>query len=73
MGSGSLYLKAERYCATAERMRRLALRLQFSEARRELPGLASRFYCLAARATDAASPGPASADAKNRCDSDAAA
>ena len=50
MGDESLNVKAETYRATAERMRRLAVRLRFSEARNELLDLASRFDRLAVRA-----------------------
>jgi hypothetical protein len=49
MNRESLNGKAETYRATAERMRRLAVRLRFSEARSELLGLADRFDRLAAR------------------------
>jgi len=45
-----LHAKAETYRATADRMRRLAARLRFNEARRELLDLADRFDRLAVRA-----------------------
>jgi hypothetical protein len=53
MSHESLNGKAETYRATAERMRRLAVRLRFSEARSELLDLADRFDRLAARAEGA--------------------
>ena len=56
MGSDSLHAKAEAYRATAERMRRLAARLRFSEARRELLDLADRFDRLAVRARGTVGP-----------------
>ena len=53
MDRESLNAKAETYRATAERMRRLAVRLRFSEARNELLDLATRFDRLAARVQEA--------------------
>jgi hypothetical protein len=59
MSSESLYSNAEAHRATAERMRRLAARLRFSEARCELLDLANRFDRLAVRAEGAAASGGA--------------
>ena len=49
MSTESLQGKSEAYRAAGERMRRLAARLRFSEARRELLDLAERFDRLAMR------------------------
>jgi len=68
MISESLPGKAKTYRATAERMRLMAGRLRFSEARRELLDLAGRFDRLAARAeaapTESAVERPAEGDAR---------
>lgn len=53
MSTESSQGRSEAYRAAGERMRRLAARLRFSEARRELLDLAERFDRLAMRAETA--------------------
>jgi len=61
MSTESLHGRSEAYRAAGERMRRLAARLQFSEARRELLDLAERFDRLAMRAEAAVADDPVDA------------